>query len=50
MDLLRDDLVAERMAIEVYTEIVRWLEDADPTTRTLIEQILAVKKSMRTTC
>ncbi len=44
VDLLREDLVAERIAIEVYTEIARWLGDADPTTRTLIEQILAVEE------
>lgn len=36
--------MAERIAIEVYTEIARWLGDADPTTRTLIEQILAVEE------
>lgn len=44
VDLLREDLVAERIAVEVYTEIARWLGDADPTTRTLIEQILAVEE------
>ncbi len=44
VDLLREDLVAERIAIEVYTEIVRWLGNADPTTRLLIEQILAVEE------
>jgi bacterioferritin len=44
VDLLREDLVAERIAIEVYTEIARWLGDADSTTRVLIEQILAVEE------
>lgn len=43
-DLLREDLVAERIAIEVYTEIARWLGEDDPTTRVLIEQILAVEE------
>ncbi|MBX3250761.1 MAG: bacterioferritin [Myxococcales bacterium] len=39
--LLEEDLVAERVAVETYTEIVRWLGDADPTTRRLMESILA---------
>jgi bacterioferritin len=39
-DMLREDLVAERIAIATYTEIARWLGDADPTTRRLIEQLL----------
>jgi bacterioferritin len=44
VDLLREDLVAERIAIEVYTAISRWVGDDDPTTRVLIEQILAVEE------
>lgn len=39
-DMIREDLVAERIAIETYSEIIRWLGDDDPTTRTLIEDIL----------
>ena len=31
--------MAERIAIETYSEIMRWLGDNDPTTRMLIEQI-----------
>jgi bacterioferritin len=38
--MLRDNLLAERIVIEVYQEIVRWLGDADPTSRRLIERIL----------
>jgi bacterioferritin len=38
--MIKEDLVAERIAIETYSEIVRWLGDADPTTRRMIEQIL----------
>jgi bacterioferritin len=38
--MIREDLVAERIAIETYAEIVRWLGDGDPTSRRLIEQIL----------
>jgi bacterioferritin len=44
IDLLREDLVAERIAIEVYTAIARWLGDDDSTTRILIEKILAVEE------
>lgn len=39
--MVTEDLVAERVAIETYTEMVRWLGDADPTTRRLMEEILA---------
>jgi bacterioferritin len=38
--MIRENLVAERIVIEAYTEIIRWLGDADITSRRLIEQIL----------
>lgn len=38
--MLRDNLLAERIVIEAYQEIVRWLGDGDPTTRRLLEKIL----------
>lgn len=38
--MIEEDLVAERIAIETYSEIIRWLGDNDPTTRRLIERIL----------
>jgi bacterioferritin len=44
VELLREDLVAERIAIEVYTAIARWLGDDDFTTRILIEKILAIEE------
>jgi bacterioferritin len=40
-DMLKEDLVAERIAVESYSEIVRWLGDDDPTTRLMMEEILA---------
>jgi bacterioferritin len=43
-DMIREDLVAERIAIQSYNEIARWLGDKDPTTRNLIESILAVEE------
>jgi bacterioferritin len=39
--MLRDNLLAERIVIESYQEIVRWVGEADPTTRRLLEKILA---------
>jgi bacterioferritin len=38
--MLRDNLLAERIVIEAYQEIVRWMGDGDPTTRRLLERIL----------
>jgi bacterioferritin len=39
--MLRDNLTAERIVITTYQEIIRWLGDDDPTTRRLLEDILA---------
>jgi bacterioferritin len=41
VDMIREDLVAERIAIESYGEMVRYIGDADPTTRRMLEGILA---------
>ena len=41
VDMIREDLVAERIAIESYREIVQLLGDKDPTTRRIMEEILA---------
>jgi len=38
--MIKEDLVAERIAIETYMEIARWLGEDDPTSRRMIEQIL----------
>ena len=38
--MLRDNLLAERIVIEAYQEIIRWVGDADPTTRRMLEEIL----------
>jgi len=43
-DMIRENLVAERIAIETYAEIVRWLGNDDPTTRRLMERILEVEE------
>lgn len=39
-DMIREDLIAERIAIATYSEIVRWLGNDDPTTRRLMEELL----------
>lgn len=41
LDMIREDLVAERIAVESYNDIIRYLGDDDPTTRTMLESILA---------
>jgi bacterioferritin len=40
-DMMRENLVAERIAIDCYSQIIRYLADDDPTTRRLLEDILA---------
>ena len=44
VDMIKENLVAERIAIESYTEIIRYFGDKDPTSRRLMEQILAVEE------
>ena len=44
VDMLREDLVAERIAIESYREIAEWLHGKDSTTKRMIEEILAVEE------
>ena len=39
--VIRQDLVAERIAVESYSEIIRYLADNDPTSKRMIEEILA---------
>lgn len=39
-DMLREDLVAERIAIETYREIIKYFGEQDPTSRLMIEEIL----------
>ncbi len=40
-DMIKEDLVAERIAIESYSEIIRYFGNNDPTSRRLMEEILA---------
>jgi len=43
-DMIREDLIAERIAIATYSEIARYLGDKDPTSRTMIEHILSMEE------
>ena len=40
VEMIREDLVAERIAIESYKEMIAFVGDTDPTTRRLFEWIL----------
>jgi bacterioferritin len=44
ISMLKEDLYAERIAIESYSEIVRWLGDDDSTTKKLMVDILKVEE------
>ncbi len=39
-EMIREDLIAERIAVESYSEIIRYLGDDDPTSRRVMEDIL----------
>ena len=40
-EMIKEDLVAERVAIESYSEMIKYFGDKDPTTRRMLEEILA---------
>src|ERR1700722_1193656 len=40
VEMIRENLVAERIACEHYRELIRYFGDADPTTRVMMEGIL----------
>jgi bacterioferritin len=44
VDMIREDLVAERIAIETYREIVTYFGEQDPTSRLLMEEILRAEE------
>lgn len=41
VEMIEENLVAERIAIEIYRDLVRYFGDGDPTTRIMLEKILA---------
>jgi bacterioferritin len=44
VDMITEDLVAERVAIDSYSEMIRFIGDTDPTTRRMLEEILAMEE------
>ena len=44
VEMIEEDLVAERIAIESYSEMIRYLGNDDPTTRRMLEGLLAVEE------
>jgi bacterioferritin len=44
LDMIKENLVAERIAIDSYREMAHYLGDDDPTTKRMIESILAVEE------
>ncbi len=43
-DMIKEDLVAERIAIDSYREMIRYFGNDDPTSRRMLEGILAVEE------
>jgi bacterioferritin len=43
-DMIRENLVAERIAIESYRELIQYVGNSDPTTRRMLEEILMVEE------
>ena len=48
VQMIEDNLVAERIAIETYHEAIRFVQESDPTTRRLLEEILAKEEEHAT--
>ena len=44
IEMIKEDLIAERIAVESYSEIARWLGEDDSTTRRLMEAILKIEE------
>src|SRR5260370_10960535 len=44
LDMIKEDLVAERIAIDSYREMINYLGNDDPTTRRMMEGILAMEE------
>ena len=44
LDMIKEDLVAERIAIDSYRDMINYFGNDDPTSRRLMEEILAVEE------
>jgi bacterioferritin len=43
-EAIKENLVAERIAIDSYREMVQYIGESDPTTRRMLEEILATEE------
>lgn len=48
VDMIRENLVAERIAVDHYRELIRYFGDDDPATRVMLESILSVEEEHAT--
>jgi bacterioferritin len=48
VDMIRENLIAERIAVDHYRELIRFFGDDDPTTRVMLEGILSVEEEHAT--
>jgi len=44
LDMIQEDLIAERIAIDSYREMIQYVGENDSTTRRMLEEILAVEE------
>ena len=44
VEMVKEDLIAERIAVDSYSEMVRYIGEKDPTTRRMLEGILAMEE------
>jgi len=44
VDMIKEDLVAERIAVDHYRELIRFFAEHDPGSRTLLDKILVVEE------
>ena len=44
IEMIQEDLIAERIAIDSYNDMIRYVGDSDPTSRRLLESILGVEE------
>lgn len=44
VDMIKENLIAERIAVDHYRELIRYFGDDDPTTRVMLEGILSVEE------
>jgi bacterioferritin len=44
MEMIKEDLIAERIAIDIYRQMIDYINDTDSTTRRMLEDILAAEE------